>query len=121
MASGFSWAEARQRYPYHGIIGTGVLVAGLTGIGAWFFGAEFLTSSFGYFRIPPFEKFELATAMGFDLGVFLCVVGAVMLSLESFSRLASRSDSEVSEYAMDIDPSRDEDEDEDKQTDGKEG
>ena len=117
MASGFAWASARQRYPYHGIIGTGVLVAGLTGIGAWFFGAEFLTSAFGYFRIPPFQEFELATAMGFDLGVFLCVVGAVMLSLESFSRLARRSDTEVSEYAMDIDPSRDDA----PQTTGKEG
>ncbi|WP_397544100.1 monovalent cation/H+ antiporter subunit A [Roseovarius salis] len=106
MASGFAWADARQRYPYHTIIGAGVLVAGLTGIGAWFFGAEFLTSAFGYFRIPPFQEFELATAMGFDLGVFLCVVGAVMLSLESFSRLARRSGEEVSEYAMDIDPSR---------------
>ena len=109
MASGFAWADARQRYPYHGIIGAGVLIAGLTGIGAWFFGAEFLTSAFGYFRIPPFNKFELATAMGFDLGVFLCVVGAVMLSLESFSRLARRRGIEVSEHAMDIDPSRDED------------
>jgi multicomponent K+:H+ antiporter subunit A len=106
MASGFAWAEARQRYPYHGIIGAGVLIAGLTGVGAWFFEAEFLASSFGYFRIPPFEEFELATAMGFDLGVFLCVVGAVLLSLESFSRLARRSGYQSSEYAMDIDPSR---------------
>ncbi len=106
MASGFAWAAARQRYPYHAIIGTGVLVAGLTGIGAWFFGAEFLTSTFGYVRIPPFQSFELASAMGFDLGVFLCVVGAVMLSLESFSRLARRKGAEVSEYPMDIDPSR---------------
>jgi multicomponent K+:H+ antiporter subunit A len=106
MASGFSWANARQHYPYHAIIGFGVLVAWLTGIGAWFFGAEFLASSFGYFRIPPFEEFELATAMGFDLGVFLCVLGAVMLSLESFSRLSWRSGMEVSQYPMDIDPSR---------------
>ncbi len=107
MASGFAWAASRQRYPYHTIIGAGVLVAGLTGIGSWFFGEEFLTSDFGYFRIPPFQEFELATAMGFDLGVFLCVVGAVMLSLESFSRLARRAGDEVSEHAMDIDPSRD--------------
>jgi multicomponent K+:H+ antiporter subunit A len=106
MASGFSWAEKRQRYPYHGIIGAGVLCAGLTGIGAWFAGEPFLTSAFGYFRIPPMEEFELATAMGFDLGVFLAVVGAVMLSLESFSRLARRAGIEDSEYAMDIDPSR---------------
>ncbi|MEM7732585.1 MAG: monovalent cation/H+ antiporter subunit A [Pseudomonadota bacterium] len=106
MASGFDWAEKRQRYPYHGIIGAGVLIAGLTGIGAFFFDTEFLASSFGYFRIPPFEEFELATALGFDLGVFLCVVGAVLLSLESFSRLGRRSGEQSSEYAMDIDPSR---------------
>lgn len=107
MASGFSWATARQRYPYHGIIGAGVLIAGLTGIGSWFFGKPFLTSDFTYVRIPPFEKFELATATFFDLGVFLAVVGAVMLSLESFSRLARRAHVPESEHPMDIDPSRD--------------
>ncbi len=108
MASGFAWADERQRYPYHTIIGSGVLVAGLTGIGAWFAGQPFLTSAFGYFRIPPMAKFELATAMGFDLGVFLAVVGAVMLSLESFSRLARPARAKVSDHAMDIDPSRSE-------------
>jgi multicomponent K+:H+ antiporter subunit A len=107
MASGFGWAAARQRYPYHGIIGTGVLVAGLTGIGSWFFGKPFLTSDFTYVRIPPFEKFELATAALFDVGVFLAVVGAVMLSLESFSRLARTVDRRDSKHPMDIDPSRD--------------
>ena len=107
MASGFSWASARLRYPYHGIIGAGVLVAGLTGIGSWFVGKPFLTSDFAYFRIPPFDKFELATAAAFDLGVFLAVVGAVMLSLESFSRLARRAHMPDSEHAMDINPSRD--------------
>lgn len=106
MASGFAWADARQNYPYHAIIGTGVLIAGITGIGAWFAGKPFLTSAFGYFRIPPFNKFELATAMGFDLGVFLAVVGAVLLSLESFSRIARRAGEGVNEHAMDIDPSR---------------
>lgn len=106
MASGFAWASARLKYPYHGVIGAGVLVAGFTGIGSWFFGKPFLTSDFTYVRIPPFEKFELATAALFDLGVFLAVVGAVMLSLESFSRLARRSHVPESEYPMDIDPSR---------------
>ena len=108
MASGFAWATARLRYPYHGIIGVGVLTAGLTGIGSWFFGKPFLTSDFTYVRIPPFEKFELATAMAFDIGVFLAVVGAVMLSLDGFARLARRAHVEPSEHPMDIDPSRDE-------------
>ncbi len=108
MASGFSWASARLRYPYHGVIGAGVLVAGFTGIGAWFVGKPFLTSDFTYVRIPPFEKFELATAALFDVGVFLAVVGAVMLSLESFSRLARRAHDPETQHPMDIDPSRDE-------------
>ncbi|MEM9967484.1 MAG: monovalent cation/H+ antiporter subunit A [Pseudomonadota bacterium] len=107
MASGFGWTSARLRYPYHGIIGAGVLIAGLTGIGSWFVAKPFLTSDFTYVRIPPFQEFELATAALFDLGVFLAVVGAVMLSLESFSRLARRAHVKESEHAMDIDPSRD--------------
>jgi len=106
MASGFAWASARLRYPYHGIIGTGVLIAGLTGIGSWLFAKPFLTSDFTYVRIPPFDKFELATAALFDLGVFLAVVGAVMLSLESFSRLARRAHVPEADHPMDIDPSR---------------
>ncbi|MEM6941856.1 MAG: monovalent cation/H+ antiporter subunit A [Pseudomonadota bacterium] len=108
MASGFSWTSARLHYPYHGIIGAGVLIAGLTGIGSWLFDKPFLTSDFTYVRIPPFNEFELATAALFDLGVFLAVVGAVLLSLESFSRLARRTETQASEHPMDIDPSRDE-------------
>jgi len=106
MASGFAWTSARLKYPYHGVIGAGVLIAGLTGIGSWFVGKPFLTSDFFYVRIPPFQEFELATAALFDVGVFLAVVGAVMLSLESFSRLARRPDEPDSAYPMDIDPSR---------------
>ena len=105
MASGFNWASDRVRFPYHGVIGAGVLIAGLTGIGSWFVGKPFLTSDFTYVRIPPFQEFELATAAAFDLGVFLAVVGAVMLSLESFSRLARRAHQKDPELPMDVDPS----------------
>jgi multicomponent K+:H+ antiporter subunit A len=107
MASGFAWTSQRLRYPYHGVIGAGVLIAGLTGIGSWFVAKPFLTSDFTYVRIPPFNEFELATAALFDLGVFLAVVGAVMLSLESFSRLARRQAMPDADYPMDIDPTRD--------------
>jgi multicomponent K+:H+ antiporter subunit A len=110
MASGYSWTTQRQRYPHHGVIGAGVLIAGLTGIGSWFVGKPFLTSDFTYVRIPPFNEFELATAALFDLGVFLAVVGAVMLSLDGFSRLARRAHVQDSDYAMDINPARSGDE-----------
>ena len=91
MASGFAWAQERQRVPFHAMIGAGVIVAAATGMGAWFFGQPFLTSAYGYFKLPFLEEFELATAMAFDLGVFLCVVGAVMLMLNSLSRIARRT------------------------------
>ena len=82
----------------------------LSGIGAWFAGRPFLTSAYGYFKLPGIEEFELATAMGFDLGVFLCVVGAVMLMLDSLSRSARRAGETVNAGPMDIlrrDPDRD--------------
>ncbi|PCJ05337.1 MAG: monovalent cation/H+ antiporter subunit A [Rhodobacteraceae bacterium] len=106
MASGFGWAAERQKVFYHGIIGSGVLIAATTGMGSWLTGKPFLTSAFGYLSWPPLEKFEWATAALFDLGVFLAVVGAVMLTLESLARLAWQPGMQ-SEFAMDINPARD--------------
>ncbi|MDE4172839.1 monovalent cation/H+ antiporter subunit A [Phaeobacter sp. PT47_59] len=106
MASGFSWTSERQRFYYHGIIGSGVLIAAATGIGAWFNDLPFLTSAFGYLHWPPLNEFEWATAALFDLGVFLAVVGAVLLALESLSRFAWQP-GVSSEHAMDINPARD--------------
>ncbi|WP_299911574.1 monovalent cation/H+ antiporter subunit A [uncultured Paracoccus sp.] len=101
MASGFGWAMDRQRVPYHAMIGAGVVAAAITGVGAWFNGRPFLTSDYGYFKLPFLEEFELATAMGFDLGVFLCVVGAVMLALNSLSRIARHAGGTVNVDPMD--------------------
>jgi len=106
MASGFAWAEARQRVTYHATIGVGVLVASVTGLGAWLAGKPFLTSAYGYIKIPPIEKFEWATAMAFDTGVFLTVVGAVMLALNSLSSMARRTGETVNIFPMDINPAR---------------
>jgi len=108
MASGFLWAQERQRTEYHVLIGFGVIIAGLAGVGSWLAGRPFLTSSFGYFTIPPFEEFELATALIFDLGVFLTVLGAVMLTLYSFSRMARIAGETVNVGPMDVDPSHSE-------------
>jgi multicomponent K+:H+ antiporter subunit A len=102
MASGYGWTAARQRIDYHALIGSGVMIAGLCGVGAWFAGRPFLTSNFGYFKLPFLEKFELATAAIFDVGVFLTVVGAVMLALASISRIAIRAGETVNVEPFDI-------------------
>ena len=104
MASGFAWTQDRQRIEYHTLIGFGVIIAGVTGAGAWVFGVPFLTSSYTYVHLPPIEEFELATAMLFDLGVFLTVLGAVMLMLYSLSRIARYAGTTVNVDPMDYDP-----------------
>ena len=52
----------------------------------------FLTSSYGYFHLPLIGEVELATAMAFDLGVFLTVVGVVMLTLANLSRVGRKAE-----------------------------
>ena len=106
MASGFGWTQARQKIQYHSLIGWGVVIAGLTGAGAWLAGKPFLTSAYGYLHFPPIEEFEWATAAVFDLGVFLCVLGAVMLMLYSLSRIARYAGETVNIDPMDYDPTQ---------------
>lgn len=102
MASGFGWTAARLRTDYHALIACGVLLAAVTGAAAWLFGLPFLTSDYGYIHLWPLEEFEWATAALFDLGVFLTVLGAVMLALASLSRLAVRAGQTVNLRAFDI-------------------
>ncbi len=102
LASGHGWTEAHQRINHHALIGSGVLVASATGAGSWLAGRPFLTSAYGYIHLPPLEEFEWATAAAFDLGVFLCVLGAVMLALASLSRLAQRGGERAAYRAHDV-------------------
>lgn len=53
----------------------GVLIAVLTGVGSLLFDEPFLTQTFGYVDIPIFGKTEYATAVLFDVGVALAVIG----------------------------------------------
>lgn len=91
LAAGFDWSDARKPFGEHQLIGWGVLTAMATGIGAMVLGSPFLTSWFDYFKLPLIGKFELASAMLFDTGVFLTVLGAVMLALAQLSHIARRA------------------------------
>jgi len=106
MASGFQWAAEQVQFDYHALIGAGGLIAAATGIGAMVFDLPFLTSGHIYFHLPLLGEIELASAMLFDTGVFLTVVGAVMLALAQLSLLGTYTrDFETNEGPMDLDPS----------------
>jgi multicomponent K+:H+ antiporter subunit A len=91
LAAGFDWSDRRRRFGEHQMIAWGVLLAMATGLGAVAFGTPFLTSWFDYFSLPLIGKFELTSAMLFDTGVFLTVLGAVMLALAQLSHIAQRA------------------------------
>ncbi|WGK62630.1 monovalent cation/H+ antiporter subunit A [Halopseudomonas sp. SMJS2] len=88
IASGHAWSQARWGVDFHHLAGAGVIIAGLTGVGSWLFGYPFLTSAFDHFAIPLVGEIELATALLFDLGVYLTVVGATLLILSNLGKLS---------------------------------
>ncbi len=90
VAFGVGWTHRRLPRDFHPLIGVGLLVAGLTGVGSWAFGAPFLTSWHGHVHIPFVGDIELATATLFDLGVYFAVIGAVMLILSNLAKLGMR-------------------------------
>ncbi len=81
LANGVIWTQQRMPFNLHHFIGYGLLIAALTGLASWFFGYPFLTSTFTHLHWPMIGEFELASAMAFDLGVYLVVVGATLLIL----------------------------------------
>ncbi len=87
IASGIGWTQKRMGRDLHRVIGAGILLAALTGMGAWFWGHPFLTSWFGYFHLPLFGEVELASAVLFDLGVYLTVVAVVMIMLINMGKI----------------------------------
>jgi multicomponent K+:H+ antiporter subunit A len=90
MADGLLATSRRLNLDFSKLIGAGVLIAGATGLGSWFFGAAFLTSTFGHPTLPYFGEIPLASAAAFDLGVFLTVVGATLLSLSVLAKASRR-------------------------------
>ena len=72
-------AQAGRRFVQW--IGAGLGIAGLTGVAAFVFGRPFLTSAHGHPAVGMLGELPLASAAVFDLGVYLTVVGATLLTL----------------------------------------
>ncbi len=91
IALGTRGVEARLRVRPIGWVGAGLLLALCTGAGAWLFGYPFLTSSFRYADLPIVGEVPLATALLFDVGVFLLVIGTTALILTALAHQSIRT------------------------------
>ena len=90
IANGVDWVKGRFNVNYQSLMSIGVMIAALTGLGSWLFSKPFLTSWFTYLKWPVVGKWEFATALLFDLGVFLTVIGATMMILSNFGKMTTR-------------------------------
>jgi multicomponent K+:H+ antiporter subunit A len=89
IAQGVDWVKERMNVEYQRVVAIGLLIALSTGAASWLFGRPFLTSWFDYFTIPLLGKIELASAIAFDLGVYITVVGSTLLILANLGKMTT--------------------------------
>jgi multicomponent K+:H+ antiporter subunit A len=91
LSNGIDWTKKRLRFDKHTLIYLGLLIATLTGVVSMFIGYPFLTSAFTHVHWPIVGEFEVASAIAFDLGVFLVVVGSTVMILVQLGKLSLNS------------------------------
>ncbi len=65
---------------YRALFAFGLAVALVSGLAPMALGGEFLTQAVFFIHdLPLYGELEVATALGFDLGVYLTVVGALLV------------------------------------------
>jgi multicomponent K+:H+ antiporter subunit A len=91
LAHDARWVEARLTVLPIRWIGLGLIIAGMTGLGAFVFGYPFLTAHARYVSLPLVGDVPVATALAFDTGVFALVVGATVLMLIALAHQSLRN------------------------------
>ena len=81
VLSGTDYVEQRLGFDYPKVIGWGLLVALLTGLGSLVLGYPYMTSHTNYLPFPVLGKLPMASAMAFDIGVYLVVGAGTLLML----------------------------------------
>lgn len=81
VIQGAASVESRFGFDYVRCIGVGLIIAGLSGVASMGFGVPFLTSGHLDLELPLVGTVPLASAIGFDTGVYLVVFGGAMLIL----------------------------------------
>ncbi|QHT46753.1 Na(+)/H(+) antiporter subunit B [Bacillus sp. SB49] len=96
MAYGIRAMEKILPVNFRYAIPVGLIIALATGAGSFLFNVPFLSHTDAYFHLPILGETHLATAILFDLGVYLAVVGVTMTII-----LTIANDREEAEEALD--------------------
>ncbi len=91
LGNGIAFAQPRlPRHPAR-LLALGLLLAAGIGVASWPFARPFLTSAHGHVQLPLLGDVELASAMVFDLGVYIVVVTVVLTVLSGIGGLSLRA------------------------------
>ena len=93
MGEGLQQTLTRICIDFRILLGSGLLLAGLTGLAGILAGAPFLTSAVSHQHVPPLGEILIVSATVFDLGVFMAVLGATLLILNALGQARRKSPS----------------------------
>ncbi|MCG7408793.1 Na(+)/H(+) antiporter subunit B [Paenibacillus sp. ACRRX] len=85
LSFGVEKVRENIRVDFKKLSAVGVLIAVATGMASTVFGKPFLTQTFGHVDLPIFGDTELASALIFDTGVALAVIGTAVNIILSIS------------------------------------
>src|SRR5690606_6598910 len=91
MVGGTMWVETRLRIHPQVWIALGLLAAAMAGLGAWAASLPFLTARTLDLHLPLIGDAHLSSALLFDLGVYMLVIGATILMLIALAHQSLRS------------------------------
>lgn len=91
MVAGTQWVEAQMSLRPLRWMGTGLLCATLTGVGALLLGYPFLTTHTAHLHLPLLGEVHFASALFFDVGVYTVVVGSTLLILTALAHQSVRA------------------------------
>jgi multicomponent K+:H+ antiporter subunit A len=90
MVAGTQWVEAQMSLRPLRWMGTGLLFATATGLGALLAGYPFLTTHTWHISVPLLGDIHIASALFFDVGVYAVVVGSTLLILTALAHQSVR-------------------------------
>lgn len=83
-AGGIDEVRERSRFRPWTILGSGLLLAAAVATAPLLFGADVLEATTVEWELPVLGKVKAGTPLLFDIGVFLLVVGLVLMVFEAF-------------------------------------
>jgi multicomponent Na+:H+ antiporter subunit A len=84
IAGGIDEVRGLSRFRPWTVLGVGLLVAGVTATVPLLFGAAVLETGFTTLDVPLIGDVKVSSALAFDTGVYLAVVGMVLMVFEAF-------------------------------------